>query len=169
MRDKQEILNIKQLIFFEKYDKDNVFHITAEYVDPVDRKRYYVVFTKQNGWEHASISHQRFTPSWDIMCKLKDMFWRKDEACMQIHPREEDYVNMHEHCLHIWKPITEENGLEIPLPPSLMVGFKGVSQQELDLAVSLFLNSMSDEEKIKYGQKRGYHINRDMKRGNFKG
>ena len=47
------------------------------------------------GWEHASISpFRKVTPSWEDMCKLKDIIWKEDEAVIQIHPVKEDYVNI---------------------------------------------------------------------------
>ena len=57
---------------------------------------------------------------------MKDIFWGEDEVCVEYHPKREDYVNMHPHCLHIWKPI----GVEIPTPPSILVGFKTGNEHE---------------------------------------
>ena len=39
------------------------------------------------------------------MCELKRIFFRPQEAPIQIHPAKQNYVNFHEFCLHIWKPI----------------------------------------------------------------
>ena len=71
-------------------------------------------------WEHVSVSMSNRTPSWDDMCAVKDLFWRDDEAVMQLHPAKINYVNFHKHCLHLWAPI----GIDIPVPPSLTVGPK---------------------------------------------
>ncbi len=76
-------------------------------------------------WEHVSV-HGRYTrrnkkikvtPTWEDMCFVKDLFWDKDEVVVQYHPAEEDYVNVHEHCLHLWKPIQAE----MPTPPKICV------------------------------------------------
>lgn len=74
-----------------------------------------LIFSWGGGWEHCSIMpyDKKIIPSWNDMCKLKNMFWNEDEAVMQIHPKKEDYVNKAKNCLHLWKP-TEQ---EIPLPP----------------------------------------------------
>lgn len=69
------------------------------------------------GWEHVSISKRGCTPSWDEMCFFKDLFWKEDETVVQFHPGRSSYVNMHKHCLHLWRPIDRE----IPLPPVWMV------------------------------------------------
>ena len=72
------------------------------------------------GFEHCSVSMPARCPSWEQMCSIKELFWRDDECCMQLHPPKENYVNNHPYCLHIWKPINQE----IPQPPSIMVGLK---------------------------------------------
>lgn len=71
-------------------------------------------------WEHLSVSTPVKTPTWEQMCKMKEIFWKDDEVCMELHPKKEEYVNNHPYCLHIWRPI----GVEIPTPPSILVGFR---------------------------------------------
>jgi hypothetical protein len=75
------------------------------------------VFSYGGGWEHLSVSTRKRTPAWEEMCWFKDIFWRPDECCVQYHPPGSSYVNNHEHCLHIWRPI----GIEIPTPPRCFV------------------------------------------------
>lgn len=106
--------------------------IGGYYYDRISDKRLNFIFSCQMGWEHLSVSMPNKTPSWDQMCRMKDIFWGEDEACVQYHPKKEDYVNNHKHCLHIWKPAD----YELPTPPSLMVGFK--SEQEKEAVLSLF-------------------------------
>lgn len=78
------------------------------------------------GWQHVSVtisSTQRKVercPTWEEMCFVKNMFWNDDECIMQLHPPKSEYVNNHQHCLHLWKP----DNIEIPLPESIMVGYK---------------------------------------------
>ncbi len=47
------------------------------------------------------------------MCFVKNLFWRDDEAVMQIHPKKSEYVNNHPFCLHLWRKADKE----IDLPP----------------------------------------------------
>ena len=96
------------------------------YVDPVERKNYFFVFSWGQGWDHLSVSQRNKTPSWDIMCRIKNVFWGEDEVCVEYHPKKEDYVNLHPHCLHIWKEV----GKEFPTPPSILVGFKTGNEHE---------------------------------------
>ncbi len=70
------------------------------------------------GWDHVSVSFSNRMPTWDEMAEVKRMFFRPDEVCFELHPKEEEYVNLHNYCLHIWRP----QGAEIPTPPSWMVG-----------------------------------------------
>ena len=78
------------------------------------------MFSWTCGFEHLSVSTTVKTPTWEQMCKMKDIFWRDDEVCMQLHPAKENYINNMPYCLHIWKPINKE----IPTPPNLMVGIR---------------------------------------------
>ena len=78
-------------------------------------------------WEHVSV-HVRYqnkknkiiimTPTWDEMCRVKDLFWGKDELVIQYHPMECDYINQHKHVLHLWKPKNKS----IPKPPKELIG-----------------------------------------------
>lgn len=81
-----------------------------------------VVFSYGGGWEHISMAPLKRSkmPTWDDMCRLKDMFFYEDEVVVQYHPAKKDYVNMIQNCLHLWKPIDET----LPVPPSIFVGLK---------------------------------------------
>lgn len=70
------------------------------------------------GWEHVSVSRQAECPSWDDMCRIKDLFWDPEDCVIQYHPPRSDYVNLHPHCLHLWRP----QGVDIPRPPADFVG-----------------------------------------------
>ncbi len=76
-----------------------------------------VVVSDQFGWDHVSVSLVSFVPTWSMMCFIKNLFWDEDEVVIQYHPKKEDCVNFHPHCLHLWKP----QGLALPTPPTYMV------------------------------------------------
>lgn len=67
------------------------------------------------GWEHVSVSRKDRTPTWDEMCQVKALFWEESDCVIQYHPAKKDYINIHNHCLHLWR--TEG----IPTPPTFMV------------------------------------------------
>jgi len=75
------------------------------------------------GWEHVSVSLERRNPTWKEMCHVKDLFWDENDWVIQFHPSKQAYVNNHPHCLHLWRPI----GIEFPIPPSIFVGYAGMS------------------------------------------
>lgn len=71
-------------------------------------------------WEHVSVSLPNRCPTWDEMCKIKDLFWGEDVSVIQFHPKKSEYVNNHPFCLHLWRNIKNE----VVLPPSILVGVK---------------------------------------------
>lgn len=66
-------------------------------------------------FDHVSVSIPGSfeTPTWEMMCHVKDLFWDDDECVIQYHPPKKDYVNYHKGVLHMWKPL----GVDIPMPP----------------------------------------------------
>jgi hypothetical protein len=78
------------------------------------------------GWEHVSVSVQGGgdrVPVWEEMAFIKELFWDEEETVVQFHPKKSEYVNNHPGVLHLWK----QSGKEFELPPSIMVGVKGVT------------------------------------------
>lgn len=81
-------------------------------------------------WEHVSVSarildtlagmpkEKQRLPTWAEMCHVKDLFWKPEEAVVQFHPARADYVNEHQHCLHLWRP----EFVELPAPDPILVG-----------------------------------------------
>lgn len=98
----------------------------------------FVVASDGEGWEHVSVSlrkveKKRYVPvernaTWIEMCFIKDLFWEREDAVMQLHPPKSDYVSTHPYCLHLWKPTTTE----ILLPDSILVGFVGDNIQKIN-------------------------------------
>lgn len=89
-----------------------------------------VICSNGAGWEHVSVSpfKARVIPTWDDMCKIKEMFWADDEAVIQIHPPKDQYVNNKSNCLHLWRCTYKE----MVLPPSVLAGIrKGQSEIEV--------------------------------------
>lgn len=81
---------------------------------------YKVLATNNDGWEHVSVSHTNRIPSWEVMCKVKELFFEDEEVVIQYHPKKSEYINNHPYCLHLWRPI----GVELPTPPIKLVGTK---------------------------------------------
>lgn len=68
-------------------------------------------------WEHVCVSTNSRCLTWEEMCEVKDLFFYDNEVVMQLHPKKENYVNIHPYCLHLWRPKTQI----IPTPPIFLV------------------------------------------------
>lgn len=84
--------------------------------------RLAMIASDGEGWEHVSIhayndSRQR-VPTWKEMSYVKRLFWDSSDVAMQLHPREDEYVNCHPFVLHLWRP----TDVSIPTPPAMLVG-----------------------------------------------
>ncbi len=59
--------------------------------------------------EHVSIKGYtrtaHYTPSWDEMCYIKDMFFDPEQVVIQLHPKRSAYVNVSENTLHLWRKV----------------------------------------------------------------
>lgn len=88
------------------------------YLHGIRNKRVSVVCSWGGGWEHVSIAYANKTPTWEEMCKVKDMFWNDEECVVQYHPPKSKYVNFHPYCLHLWRKVGEN----FETPPKHFVG-----------------------------------------------
>lgn len=100
---------------------DSSFGMTGAWSLLCDGERLKAVSSDGSGWDHVSVSiaDELRCPTWDEMCYVKNLFFRGDEWVMQLHPPRAANINCHPGCLHMWRP---NNGREIPVPPSSMVG-----------------------------------------------
>jgi hypothetical protein len=78
----------------------------------------FAIASEGMGWEHVSVSRPDRCLTWDEMCQVKALFWDDEDCVVQYHPPKSEYVNMHPHCLHLWRPTAGE----IIMPPKIMVG-----------------------------------------------
>ena len=58
-------------------------------------------------YDHVSIAPTGRCPTWDEMCKVKEIFFYDDEECYQVFPKKSEHVNLSKTCLHIWRDIEE--------------------------------------------------------------
>jgi hypothetical protein len=87
---------------------------------PVDGKPIAVVASSGGGWDHVSVSRPNRCPNWIEMEHIAALFFKDDEAAMQLHVPAADHVNNHPYCLHWWRPLNAA----IPRPDAIMVGVK---------------------------------------------
>lgn len=128
MRTKQEIMSNKRIVW-ESCSDDGMAGIIILKV-----WKGSIIASTDAGWEHVSVCplKKSYVPSWDDMCLIKDIFWKEDEAVIQIHPPKEEYVNNLSNCLHLWRCTYKE----MVLPPSILVGIKkGMKPSDIDKAI----------------------------------
>lgn len=53
-------------------------------------------------WMHVSFSRPHRLPSWEDLRVVKDTFVGRDRLALQVLPRQDEYVNIHPHVLHLW-------------------------------------------------------------------
>ena len=89
----------------------------------LDGKLIRCIASDGEGWQHVSASIEgepSRVPTWQMMCKIKELFFEDEDVAVQYHPAKSQYVNNHKGCLHLWKPTHQV----MPAPPSILVGFK---------------------------------------------
>ena len=133
MKSVEEILSSK-VIYTDKVEKgdDGMRGFLT-----IERMDMSFVASWGGGWEHISVAplKRKITPTWEQMCKVKDIFFKPDEAVIQIHPPKDEYVNNMPNCLHLWRAIDKP----MLLPPSFMVGIrKGQTAEELKAEIDKY-------------------------------
>lgn len=91
---------------------------------PGEARMVCVIASNGMGWDHVSVSFgqaSKKTPSWEVMCAVKDLFWEPEDVVIQFHPKKSEYISNHPGCLHMWRCT---DGREQPMPPAIMVGIK---------------------------------------------
>jgi hypothetical protein len=52
---------------------------------------------------HVSISYPDHDPTWEEIKAVRDLFFLDSVDAMMMLPRQEDYINVHPHCFHLWQ------------------------------------------------------------------
>jgi len=93
--------------------QNGVFDLTS----PIDNGQLRCIASVGAGWEHVSVSRRNRCPNWPEMEHVKRTFFEADETTMQLHVPPSEHINVHQNCLHMWRPVTGG----IPRPPEWMV------------------------------------------------
>lgn len=117
----------------EQYRKDGDKLSLGVFLVPhkrIQRTWFFVIASDGAHWDHVSVSLRKYarnpvsshqmerTPTWEEMCWIKDLFWDKEQAVIQFHPPESEYVSIHDYVLHLWRPQQHE----VITPPPELVG-----------------------------------------------
>ena len=114
MKSQKEILDIKALKVSSTGNDGGNGWI---YLNGIKAKPAAIVWSFGEGWEHVSVSYKNRCPTWEEMCRVKDMFFGPEEVVVQYHPRQSEYVNHHPYCLHLWRKCEED----FETPPMILV------------------------------------------------
>lgn len=63
-----------------------------------------VIVSQDNGLWHLSISRKDRLPSYDELKYARYAYLPDVPYLVQIFPPKEDFVNVHQFCLHLWEP-----------------------------------------------------------------
>jgi hypothetical protein len=89
------------------------------FIVPVNGQLWQVMLSDHYGWRHLSATNtqRRQLPPWEVMTRLKDLFFADEETCVLYIPAKGDYINEHPYVHHLW------SSLEEPLlkPPVVLV------------------------------------------------
>ena len=70
------------------------------------------------GWNHVSVTiNRKECPTWEMMVKVKSLFWSDSDTVLQYHPARAEYIDCHPYCLHLWEPQNKA----IPKPHTSMI------------------------------------------------
>lgn len=84
---------------------------------PVDGRALRIVASCGMEWDHVSVSRADRAPTWQELEHVKRLFFEPDETAMQLHVPASDHINVHAHCLHLWRP----QKVAIPRPDPILV------------------------------------------------
>lgn len=115
--------NVRNLIRVDLYGDGIVGneHNGAFVIDRHKNGEFFLLVVSNGvGWDHVSVTLHRKNgadikrcPSFEEMQMIKEKIFADDEVVFQLHPREEDYINTHPFCLHLWRP----NNCSMNIPP----------------------------------------------------
>lgn len=113
----------------EHLEKNRVKHPVLAF-NPGGKNGYFIIRYKEQSvlncmasdgfnWDHVSVTvnGEKRCPSWEEMVFVKSLFFDFNETAVQFHPRDDEYINIHPYCLHLWR-YQKEN---YQLPPHYMI------------------------------------------------
>lgn len=72
-----------------------------------------VIASIGGGWDHVSVSLSDRTPTWYELEFVRKKLFKPNEIVIQFHVPGDKHINVHPHCLHMWR----EHGRKVRLPP----------------------------------------------------
>ena len=117
MRPMLEIINKLDILGANIMEVGPSLDVPGSWVIAVRIADIMVVASNGGGWDHVSVSLSYRTPIYDEMKAIKRLFFLDHEWAMELHAPVLNHVNVHQYCLHMWRP----QSVAIPIPPQEMV------------------------------------------------
>lgn len=76
-------------------------------------------------WVHVSYSRKSWTPTQADGVMVKRAFLG-DRYAYAVFPPQENYVNIHAHCLHLWALVDDKDGAVLPEFSDLVNGVRSI-------------------------------------------
>jgi hypothetical protein len=92
----------------------------GSFMVPLEGEMWYVVLNDQLGWRHLAIANaqKNLTPTWSVMCRVKQLFYGDDEWACQFHPPKDEHgISDFPYRLHLWSPLEET----LPVPVMVVI------------------------------------------------
>lgn len=91
------------------YASEDMDGWNGAFLTPINGEMYHIMISDGMGWRHLSITNaqRREMPSWQTMCRAKELFYGDDAWAVQFHPPKDDNINDHPWCLHLWESLNE--------------------------------------------------------------
>lgn len=98
---------------------DDTYGWNGAFIVPVGGQMWQVILADGGGWRHLSVTNaqKHQLPSWEVMCRMKELFFDDEAWVVQFHPPRAAYVNDHPYVLHLWESLNETQ----PIPLIVMV------------------------------------------------
>lgn len=62
-----------------------------------------IFIAKEMGKWHLSVSHFDRNPTWEEIKEIRYKLLPRDRTFAMLLPPEDQYVNIHEYCFHLWE------------------------------------------------------------------
>lgn len=83
----------------------------------VDLKPMFVIASVSDNWDHISVSRQNRAPNQLELDQVFRLFFAPGETAVQFFVPTADHINVHNNCLHLWRPRLAP----MPRPPQVFV------------------------------------------------
>lgn len=75
-----------------------------ELASPIDKQPLVVIASSALGWDHVSVSRRNRIPNQTELDYVYRTFFEPGETAVQYFVPRDEHVNIHPHCLHLWRP-----------------------------------------------------------------